>query len=113
MREIRGSFRELTDKSFYETTSVNDYLHIILTDEEDIHEAMGQLRVIYPNLLHLSYDNTRTRRNQIIGSATNASTKTPLQLFEELYEKQSNQPMSQEQRTYVQTLIETIREEMP
>ena len=110
LREIRGTFAELTDKSFYQGTAVEDYLHIILTDEEDVPEAVGQLRVIYPNLMKLSYDNTRTRTNRVIDAAEDVKRKSPLELFAELYEKQNNQPMSEVQRAYVQELVESIQE---
>ncbi len=111
MREIKGAYEELTAKSYYESTALNDYLHITLTDEEDILEAMGRLRVIYPNLIKLTYDNTRTRRNTVIDSAEDVQFKSPLELFGELYELQNNQPMSDVQRTYAQELIESIWED--
>ena len=110
MRTIRGTFTELTDKAFYEGTAKDDYLHVTLTDEEDVPEALGKLRVIYPNIMKLSYDNTRTRTNRIIDGAEDVQRKSPLQLFEELYEQQNNQPMSDEQRAFTQELIETIWE---
>lgn len=111
MREIRGSYDALTAKSFYAGTAVEDYLHIILTDEEDVPEAMARLRVIYPNLMKLSYDNTRTRSNAVIDSAVGVQTKSPLQLFGELYELQNNQPMSEIQHQFMQELIESIWED--
>ena len=110
MREIRGTFAELTDKGYYSLQTTDDYLHIILTDEEDVPEAVGRLRVIYPNLMKLTYDNTRTRTNQIVGGAEDVKCKSPLQLFEELYEAQNNQPMSEEQRAFALELIEHIQE---
>ena len=110
LRSIRGTFEELTSKSFYEGTATDDYLHIILTDEEDVPEAIGKLRVIYPNLMKLSYDNTRTRTNQVIEGAEDVQRKSPLELFDELYELQNNQPMSEEQRSFTQELIESIWE---
>ena len=110
MREIRGTFAELTAKDFYSAQTTDDYLHVILTDEEDVPEAIGRLRVIYPNLMKLSYDNTRTRTTQIVGEAEDVKRKSPLTLFEELYEAQNNRPMSQEQRAFVGELIESIRE---
>jgi len=100
----------LTDRTFYENAATDDYLHVILTDEEDVAEAMGRLRVIYPNIMKLSYDNTRTRATQFIDGAVNVRKKSPLELFEELYELQNNQPMSVEQRTFTQELIESIWE---
>jgi len=110
VRTIQGTFARLTDKAFYESTERDDYLRVILTDEEDIPEAMGKLRVIYPNIMELRYDNTRTRTSQSVSGAENVQQKTPLQLFEELYEAQNNQPMSQEQRGFVTELIESIWE---
>lgn len=111
LREIRGTFAQLTDKSFYQNTATGDSLHIILTDEEDVPEAVGQLRVIYPNLMKLSYDNARTRCSQVIDKAENVKSKSPLDLFAELYALQNNQPMSEVQRAFAQELIESIREE--
>ena len=110
LRSIRGAFAELTDKRFYERTSADDYLQVILTDEEDVSEAMGKLRVIYPNIMKLRYDNTRTRTNQMIDGAEDVQRKSPLELFGELYELQNNQPMSDVQREFVQELIESIWE---
>lgn len=111
MRQISGTFAEVTDKSFYENSNKDDYLHVILTDEEDIPEAMGQLRVIYPNIMKLSYDNTRTRTNQLIDGAENVKDKSPLELFEELYQKQNNQDMSEQQKAFTLELIKSIWEE--
>lgn len=111
IRIIRGSFDEVTGKAFYEGTATDDYLQVILTDEEDIPEAIGKLRVIYPNIMKLTYDNARTRTNQLIEGAEDVEQKSPLQLFAELYEQQNNQPMSDEQSRFTQSLIETIWED--
>ena len=110
LRIIRGTFAEVTEKSFYEGTAADDYLQIILTDEEDVPEALGRLRQIYPNIMKLTYDNTRTRSSRIIDSAENVQRKSPLELFEELYELQNNQPMSDVQRNFALELIESIQE---
>jgi len=111
MREIKGTYEELTAKTYWENTSTDDYLHIILTDEEDVPEAIGRLRAIYPNLMKLSYDNARTRSSAVMESVENIQSKSPLTLFSELYELQNNQPMSEIQRKYVLSLIDSIMEE--
>ena len=79
-----------------------------MTDEEDIPDAMNKLRVIYPNLMKIDYDNKRTRNNHRIGEAENVEQKTPYMLFSEFYEKQNNQPMSDEQIEFINSLIEEI-----
>ena len=110
LREIKGTYDELTARSFYEGTAVDDYLHVTLTDEEDIPEAVGRLRVIYPNIMKLSYDNARTRSSNVISAVEDVQRKSQLQLFEELYELQNDRAMSEEQRGFVQGLIEEIWE---
>lgn len=111
LREIRGTYEEVTARSFYENTAVEDYLHITLTDEEDVPEAVARLRVIYPNLMKLSYDNARTRCNAVIDGAVEVQNKSPLALFGELYELQNNQPMSGVQQEFMRDLIESIWED--
>lgn len=111
--ELRGTYDELTKKSFYDkTTWQEDYTHIILTDEDDIPDAIGKLRVIYRHLMKLDYDNKRTQSDSEIIGANMIEKKTPLELFEELYELQNNQPMSDEQVEFMKKLIEETVEEM-
>ena len=111
LRSIRGTFAQLTDKAFYTGTATDDYLQIILTDEEDVPEAMGRLRLIYTNLMKLTYDNTRTRTHQVIHGAEDIKSKSPLELFEELYQQQNNQPMSREQTDLAKSWMEQIWED--
>ena len=111
MRVLRSSYMELTARPNYIGTAVADYLHIILTDAEEIPEAMNRLRMIYPNVMKLSYDNQRTRSLNQVGGAEEVERKSPLELFGELYEKQNGTPLSEEQTAYVTALIENIWEE--
>ena len=111
MRAIQGSFAEVTDKTFYSKINTDDYLQVTLTDEDDIPEAIGKLRIVYPNIMKLLYDNTRTRADQLIDGGCNVEQKSQLELFGELYALQNNQPMSQEQSSFVQSLIESIWED--
>lgn len=109
MVEIKGSYEEITLKSFYEdTTYQDDYVHITLTDEEDVVDAIGKLRVIYRNLMKLDYDNKRTRSAARVDGAKDVETISPLQHFASLYELQNNQVMNDEQKTFVEALIEQI-----
>ncbi len=111
LREIKGTYNEVTLKENWEHTNTQDYIHITLTDEEDIPDAVGKLRVIYPNLMKLDYDNTRTRSGGVVGAAENVESKSPQELFSEFYEKQNNQPMSDEQQGFIRELIEKIWED--
>lgn len=109
MKEIRGNYDELMRLSYYEKTPLpSDYLHITLTDENDIPNAFGKLSSVYKNLMKLDYDNTRTRTRSVIDSTADVETKSPLELFDELYEKQNGQHLNEKQTDFLNGLIEKI-----
>ena len=109
--ELRGTFEELTNRHFYEnTTWTRDYVHLTLTDEEDIPDAVGKLRLVYRNLMKLDYDNARTRSNAEITGAQAQDTRSPLELFASFYELQNNRPMTAEQLVFLEELIARTEE---
>lgn len=112
MKKIKGTYLEVTNRSFYEQISTGDYLQITLTDEEDIPDGIHKLRIIYPNLMRLEYDNRRTRENRLVEAAEGIKEKSELELFEEFYQLQNNQPMSAQQRKFVESMIQMIREKV-
>ena len=110
--ELRGTYEQLTFRGFYQGTSYpEDYVHITLTDEEDIPDAVRKLRVIYPYLMKLDYDNRRTRTEVSLEGAQDVQQKSPLELLEEFYQQQNGQPMGQEQQAFARGLMEQIWEE--
>ena len=114
MRKIRGFYDEVTARDYYTNEAKgnpNDYLMVTLLDEEDVPEAIGKLRSIYPNIMQLMYDNQRTRSNQMIEAEEKEIQKTPMDYVEELYELQNNQPMSDEQRAFAVKVMEEIFED--
>lgn len=109
VRELKGSYEELTLKKNYESQNTEDYLHITLTDEEDIFEAMGKLRGIYKNLLKLDYDNIRTRTNiEITDTNSDVQQYSPFELFREFYKNCNGKDMTAEQSQYINNHIEQI-----
>ena len=111
LRKIKGTYLEVTSRDFYAKTNTSDYLQITLTDEEDILDGLQKLRIIYPNLMQLEYDNQRTRENQEILQVQAMEEKSELELFEEFYQLQNNQPMSEEQKEFTSRLIQKLKEE--
>ena len=105
MRQIKGRFDEIMayDKS-------EDYLRIILTDEGDIPDAVAKIRGVFPNIMRLDYDNSRTRSAAVFCAAADADNKSPAELFGELYEMQMGAEMTDEQRKIVDDMISEIWE---
>ena len=111
MRELRGTYNELTYKPNWVNTNTEDYLHITLTDEEDVPDAMAKLRIVYPNLMKLDYDNHRTRTQLQLETIGDIEKVHPMDLFAQFYAQQNNQPMSEEQAALIQSLIGEIWKE--
>lgn len=108
MRKIKGTYDAVTLRENYIMSNLDDYVHITLTDEEEIPEAINKLRSIYPNIMKLDYDNTRTRENKNLKITEEIKKKSPLELFSEFYETQNNQPMSAAQEKFMVGLIANI-----
>ena len=111
MWEIRGTYMEVTALDFYKDMKTDDYLHITLTDEEDIPDAIGKLRTIYPNIMKLSYDNLRTRAAVTVRGTAEVEEKSPMELLKEFYELQNNQQMMDEQEEIARGMMEEIWED--
>lgn len=110
MARLRGSYDQVASRSFYQGRNTDDYIQITLTDEEDVPLAMDRLRVIYPNLLHLEYDNLRTRTSQALAPEQDPCL-SPAQLLASFYQSRTGRPMSREQEEYAAGLMAEIWEE--
>lgn len=111
LRTIRGTYDEVTARTFYEGTATDDYLHITLTDETEVLDAVGKLRSIYPNVMRVDYDNTRTRAGASMPEATVQDEATPMELFCRFFEWQNEKPLTERQRALLEKEIEAVWEE--
>ncbi|MEQ8200102.1 MAG: exonuclease SbcCD subunit D [Syntrophomonadaceae bacterium] len=108
MRRITGPIERLLSPATYSGTNTGDYLQVTLTDEEEIVDAMGKLRSVYPNVMQLGYDNSRSRARQEIGAATDIGDKSPFQLFEEFYQMQTGTGLEPEQSGIVSRMLDQV-----
>ena len=111
MREIVGTYDELTLLKNYEGTNLEDYIHVVLTDENDVMDAVGRLRSIYPNIISLEYRNRRTSSETAVEKLSHVQERTDMEVLEALYEMQNNQKLSDAQREFSEKIFNEIREE--
>ena len=110
LREIKGTYEELTLKSFYEGQNTDDYLRVVLTDEEDVPDALARLRVIYPNIMKLDYENTRTALTSDITFDEDFEKRSEIELFEDFYKMQNGVEMNQLQKDFAEKIFEELKE---
>ena len=108
-KTLRGTFSEVMSPGFTALLSAEDYYRIILTDEQDVDQALARLRkYFYKNLMDLEYDNTRTRTQSDIDAGEEALEKEPIEVLQELFLKQNGTAMNDFQTQTAARLIEEI-----
>lgn len=106
LREIKGPLKELLAIGKKDNLGADDYLKITLTDEEEIYDALGQLRQVYPNLMVLDFENSRTEESNLgFLEANELIRSTPLDLFVSFYEQQNNEELKEQQRKILKEVI--------
>lgn len=108
MRKLYGSFSSIME-SPSSKESAEDYIGITLTDEDDVAGAIEKLRTVYPNIMSLEYDNTRTQKDTSLESLEDVKGLSPLDLFENLFVQQNGKELNEQQKKYLCELIEEER----
>lgn len=112
MREIKGTLAQLTSSEILAETDTQDYMHITLTDEEEIYDVFGKLRAVYPNLMVLDFDNSRTRAEGAVALAGEVmKEKNTMELFRDFFEQQAGAELTPMQEQIITDIIEKNGEE--
>jgi exonuclease SbcD len=108
MREIKGKLDELTGEGIFSPGHQEDYLRIILTDEEEIIDPMGKLRSVYPHIMALDFENARTRleASPLSLDSEHLEKLSTYDLFSEFFLELSGAVMSEAQAGLVRELLE-------
>lgn len=109
MREIKGPLEQLMSDEVSSRGNREDYLRVILTDEEEIIDPMGKIRSIYPNVMALDFENSRTNIDALgaLKDAEQLEKLSPYDMFSEFFLGITGAVMSEEQVQIVRELMET------
>lgn len=112
MRIIKGKLYELLDKNYVQNIATDDYISVVLTDEDCIMNAIGKLRSSYKNILKLEYSNMRTS-NYLNGAREVVDVKkfNEVALFEKFYKMQNNIELNDERREIISCIVKKIKED--
>ncbi len=110
VREIEGRFDELCNRDFSREYE-NDYIRIVLNDDNEITNAVSTLRLYYPLLMNLEYDFRRNYEKKEIHSVINVEKKTEFEMFSEFFVKQNETQMTDEQAVFLTGLINELKGE--
>ena len=112
LKTVRGSFETVVSPEFTSGLKREDYYRVILTDENDVPNAISRLRRrFYENMMILEYDNTRTSADRRLEAVKGEEEKKPIEVLEDLYEMQNGRTLSQFQKEIAESMIQRIWEE--
>ena len=100
LREVTAAMAELMAGAGSE-----DYLQLFLTDAEEVPNAMQRLRELYPNLMHLGYQNRMSDGLPELLPQPLAA-KDPIEQFMEFYLQQNGQGLPTDELALFRTLLE-------
>lgn len=99
MREMRGPLEQLISDEIVAQGS-QDYVHITLTDEKPIIDAIGKVRAVYPNVMKLdfaAYQESISANDRYDTLEHPLEDFSPSQLLSQLYQMQYGYEVPQEQ----------------
>ena len=112
MREIKGPIEELIKKENYKSTNTEDYIKAIITNEEPVYDAIGQIRKVYPNVLKLEIQNSKSsvsQNDEKEKELQNIKNKSEVELFNEFYKFQNYTELNDEQTQVIENIVKEIK----
>lgn len=106
---LKDTYNTLASKAFKDSVDTDSFVHVTLTDREAIPDAAYKLRTMYPRLLNLEYEHLHSSVIEHMGvECAQRAASSPLELFEEIFEKQYDQKLSDKQRDYLDKMINDV-----
>lgn len=111
MRKIRGKLANLIAPEVVAEADEQDYLLAILTNEEDLVDAIGTLRSVYPNIMQMQVERETQQAGQDQEQrGADWKEKSPYELFEQFYMLVMDTEMTDEQKALVREVVEQAKE---
>lgn len=111
MRIIKGPLKELIDPATYAETNLQDYIHAILTDQEELVDPISKLRAVYPNIMSLARETNAMREESKTAASAGYKTKSKLALFDEFYRVITGKELDDRRYTVISEVIEAVERE--
>ena len=113
VRRIKGKLEELLEKM--EDTFLEDYISVILTDEKELYRPKDVLSEVYPHILEITVDNSRTRNIYAGLQGENMDAEkgmeklqSPIEAFREFYQLMQQQPLSESEETVIAEILDEM-----
>lgn len=104
VRKIQGTLAELTSPLVLALADPEDYVSVVLTDEEELYEAGQALTRAYPRMLEWKVENSRTRY-EMQELPVQEEKRSVLELFGDFYEQMCGVPMNEKEHAVMEHVL--------
>lgn len=111
LRVIKGKLSDLTALDAYDKPGKDDYLKVILEDEDRLVRPMDRLRKVYPNVLEMEYEVREKTESQRKTGRIKERIQDPMGLFEDFYNFIYDENMKDDERAVISDLFKSIEED--
>ena len=107
VRKIQGTLAELTSPLMLASANPEDYVSVILTDEEELYEPGQALARAYPRLLEWRVENSRTRY-EMQDVVLQEEKKSVLDMFGDFYKQMRGEALSEKQMEVMRKVMHAV-----
>lgn len=108
VRKVTGVLEDILEQG--RGGGAEDYISVTLTDEEPLYKPREQLLQVYPLLLEVRLDNTRTRR-RLEALDDRIEIRSPVEMYCDFYREVHGSALSQGGIEALKYLLEDLKEE--
>ncbi|MGL4696061.1 exonuclease SbcCD subunit D [Enterococcus larvae] len=110
IKELQGTFQELTKQEFYESIDRKDFMFIQLTDRSVIPNMMYQLRKVYPNILGVERVYGRENDQKGLTKDVNMKQLSPLELSRQFFEEMTEEELTSQQEQWLNESLDSVQQ---
>ena len=108
VRQVRGKLGDIIAAGEGDSGR-SDFIRAALTDDEPVHDALSQLRAIYPNLLSISFETSRKNSQGLAAERQPGQMQAdPASMFSSFFEMQNNRELSPQQMDLLVSAMEAM-----
>lgn len=109
MRKIKGKLEELIKEETVKSGNPMDYLHVTLTNKEELINPIGVLKSVYPNIMQLVFEKNIAEQQEKI-EINSIQGQSTLEIYRTFFEEVTSYEIDIERYQIMKKVLEQLEE---